>query len=471
LPSVQKTSNRFLALDFYLTQADVYQSNGQLRAAQESILDAIRIAETGLKTITNERERFVWSRYYSKVYRSLVNLELKGNVDQALQWWEWYKGAPLRDSKSRNLLLKNWSRDGVSKFIVPSLADGPQRISFEYDSKGDKSLFLAYVIFPNEVGVWSRNEVRIQYKKLLISPQELKVVAKRYADNCANPNSGMKQIATDARILYDGLIRPFLALTASHSLVIEPDGVLNAIPFDGLVNEEGRHLGDDYDISISPGLYYLSSTRDVINPSKRFKSLVVGNSSPGLVSGAVLQQVPSAALEARQVAQILPGSTLLLDREATSDAVVRDIRIADVFHFSGHALTTLNGLVLVLRPDPTAGNSDLLDAVRLEKASVKQTRLVVLSACTTAGNEHQTVEDANNLVRAFIALGVPQVIASRWSVDSASTEELMKLFYKHLLSGVSAEIALREAKLELRDGLGYSHPYYWSAFSLFGKPH
>jgi CHAT domain-containing protein len=91
----------------------------------------------------------------------------------------------------------------------------------------------------------------------------------------------------------------------------------------------------------------------------------------------------------------------------------------------------------------------------------------VLSACDTAVADGG-LNDPGSLVRLFLRAGVPQVIASKWSVDSAASSELMENLYARLLDGYSVEVALAQAERVLRSRKETSHPYYWAAFSEFG---
>lgn len=46
----------------------------------------------------------------------------------------------------------------------------------------------------------------------------------------------------------------------------------------------------------------------------------------------------------------------------------------------------------------------------------------------------------------------------------------MKLFYKnHLEKKMSALMALRQAKIEMKNIPRYKSPFYWSAFTLLGE--
>ena len=64
----------------------------------------------------------------------------------------------------------------------------------------------------------------------------------------------------------------------------------------------------------------------------------------------------------------------------------------------------------------------------------------------------------------------PTIVASLWSVDDRATAELMKRFYRTVLTEKKRPAAaLRAAQLALLADKGWSAPYYWAAFSLQGE--
>jgi CHAT domain-containing protein len=128
--------------------------------------------------------------------------------------------------------------------------------------------------------------------------------------------------------------------------------------------------------------------------------------------------------------------------------------------------------------------------------------LMVLSACETAiGNNDSEADKKIGMGFAGLAVKakVKSVLASLWSVNDAGTLALMASFYKHLQSQSHpvkaealrlAQIDMIEKKVKFQDGylvinderiqklpeglegLGntdFSHPYYWSAFTLIGN--
>jgi CHAT domain-containing protein len=99
--------------------------------------------------------------------------------------------------------------------------------------------------------------------------------------------------------------------------------------------------------------------------------------------------------------------------------------------------------------------------------------LVALSACETAfGKKKQSVKESNaegfiGLTRGFLYAGTPTVVVSLWKVDDKSTAELMKEFYRQLVSGKCDKAeAMRRAQLKVRSKT--SHPYFWAAFVVVG---
>jgi len=72
-------------------------------------------------------------------------------------------------------------------------------------------------------------------------------------------------------------------------------------------------------------------------------------------------------------------------------------------------------------------------------------------------------------VSEFLQAGARNVVASRWNVDSMATSDFIEIFYGAVLSGDSVADALQTAADAFRKTPGRSHPYYWAAFSAFGR--
>ncbi|MEL7226975.1 MAG: CHAT domain-containing protein [Cyanobacteria bacterium J06576_12] len=122
--------------------------------------------------------------------------------------------------------------------------------------------------------------------------------------------------------------------------------------------------------------------------------------------------------------------------------------------------------------------------------------LLVLSACSTAVGSPEAEMGFAGLA---IAAGVRSAMASLWSVSDVGTLALMSEFYEQLQAQPTKSEALQVAQLAMINGdvhtvdgqlignaarsgvaipsqlgtLGrtnFSHPYYWSGFTMIGSP-
>lgn len=123
------------------------------------------------------------------------------------------------------------------------------------------------------------------------------------------------------------------------------------------------------------------------------------------------------------------------------------------------AQNTLNG------KQPKNSNNGILTAEEAKSLNLKNTELVVLSACETGLGDNLVGEGVIGLQRAFMIAGAKSVIMSLWSVSDEKTQELMTLFYTNWIkNNMSKEEALHQAKLEMKKL--YPEPYYWAGFVL-----
>src|SRR6185295_16782249 len=100
---------------------------------------------------------------------------------------------------------------------------------------------------------------------------------------------------------------------------------------------------------------------------------------------SLLARLPHAAAEAREVAAAYPRAELLEGDAATKERFLERARSSAVVHFAGHAVAgasdpALSFLVL----SSQNGAAGALYAHEIESRSWPATRLVVLSACSTA---------------------------------------------------------------------------------------
>ena len=113
--------------------------------------------------------------------------------------------------------------------------------------------------------------------------------------------------------------------------------------------------------------------------------------------------------------------------------------------------------------EKTPLNDGIITAEEIAMLDLRNTELVVLSACETEIGVNLQ-EGFGGLVRAFKNAGVKSVLASLWKVPDDATAKLMTSFYKIFLSGTEMHLALKMAQKEVSKL--YPDPYYWASFIL-----
>ena len=106
----------------------------------------------------------------------------------------------------------------------------------------------------------------------------------------------------------------------------------------------------------------------------------------------------------------------------------------------------------------------ILTADEISRLDLSANKLIVLSACNTGLGDIDKVDGVFGLQRGLKRAGVKTILMSLWKVPDEETKELMRLFYKELLSGKTLHQSLKTAQNQLMTR-GKS-PYYWAGFIL-----
>jgi tetratricopeptide (TPR) repeat protein len=245
-------------------------------------------------------------------------------------------------------------------------------------------------------------------------------------------------------------------------LLLESDPLLGNLPWPA-VEISGQPIGLKFNVEETPSLL-LSSRRD---PSIHADAgaLIIGASS----ASGELSPLPDALNEAREVAGFVRHPNVLLAGDATESQVAAGLANAPAIHFAGHAVERYGTTRLPLAPGKGSAGRDYLDSVLFRKYPPRAARLAVFSACATGKREEGGNHDMGDIVDTLAALGVPEVIATRWQIDSSSAVPMMDAFYSGLSQGLSVSGALTRARLSLSRDPRYQHPYYWAAYYASGR--
>ncbi len=192
------------------------------------------------------------------------------------------------------------------------------------------------------------------------------------------------------------------------------------------------------------------------------------------------QELPETRQEVKVVAETLGVPDSIVVGADFTDDRVRSQGEADggldqykVLYFATHGLLPADNGCLppALMTSVGPGESDaLLDSKEIPNLRL-EAELVVLSACDTGAGAGDGLGGGGaavgGLVSAFTYAGARNLLVSNWPVDSVATEQLMTSMFK--AGAASQGEAIARARLGLmKSPNGYSHPFYWAAFSLIG---
>jgi CHAT domain-containing protein len=272
-----------------------------------------------------------------------------------------------------------------------------------------------------------------------------------------------------AKNLYDALLAPASnVLRGTDRWILSPDGALWDVPFQALMDPQGKHVLETHSLSYTPSLSVLRQLRakPAAPPSTRGGILVVANPS---VKG--MAPIPDAEREANAIIALYRTNrtTLLTGDKASARAFREGAGGADMIHIASHAETETSHPLesFLLFADSANGGAltarDML-GMRLHA------NLVILSACETARGKIGDGDGVMGLGWAVLAAGARASVLSLWKVDSAATSDLMIDFHKRLTASKPTDKAeaLRQASLDTMRSPGRLHPFYWAAFITVG---
>lgn len=329
---------------------------------------------------------------------------------------------------------------------------------------------------------------------LPVGEPEITRRVRAFRDVLVNDRNNEETFKTQAKALYDLLIRPAdTFLGPAKRILISPDGALHTLPFAALIRDE------NYLIEWKPLHYALSATvysellKERRAPVDLQKMTLVAFDDPsypqapgkwaGRVADPVMREairrglspLPSSRNEVDEIAGFFSRAQIFEGRNATEENVRAAARGADVLHFAVHGLinerTPVNSALILSLPKARTAtqNNGLLEAWEVMDDLSLNADLVVLSACDTALGRENRGEGLIGLTRAFQYAGARSVLATLWGISDRSTAGLMRRFYAALRAGKSKDEALREAQIDQIKSQEASQPFYWAAFELFGN--
>ncbi|HVH70288.1 MAG TPA: tetratricopeptide repeat protein, partial [Candidatus Dormibacteraeota bacterium] len=379
--------------------------------------------------------------------------------------------------------------------------------SFESGKRFGEPRYVAYVL---------THEGDVRWKDLGAA-KEINDVVEAFRQALRDPQRN--DVRELSRSLDERLLHPVRALIgdASH-LLLSPDGRLDLIPFEALLDEQNHFLVERYSIT------YLTTGRDLLRmqvprPSRSAPVLVAdpsfGEPNENLAANVPTHKTKATARTARRsitnggdfaslyfaplegtktealsIQALFPEARVLTGEQA-SEVALEELNAPKILHIATHGFflqdpaqgkegsdATSNPENPLLRSGLALSGANLsrdskgrgiLTALQASNLDLWGTKLVTLSACDTGVGEVKNGEGVYGLRRAFFLAGTESLVMSLWPVSDYVTRELMTEYYRGLKKGLGRGEALRQAQLAMLKRKGRQHPFYWASFIQSGE--
>jgi tetratricopeptide (TPR) repeat protein len=474
--------------DYAIARGQLELAEGHPQASEPMLRNAL-LEEEHIEGKTGA-EGIVFAQQYRALYAVLAGVWLAEgrSGSEVLALWERYRlrilGNPPPVCPDQGLAC-----------LQPKLAAAGKRLGPDQ--------VLGQVVLLDRLLLYRVNAQGVVWTSVPVRAEDLLTVAAGLERAASSPTTPMDSVDRTARqaggILLGQLDASAAASTqasgktggkAGGQLLLEPDPLLGNLPWPAVETAAGP-LGLHFYLEQLPSLALDPRSQDRVRlatPSAAGISgqpLIVGASVASSAS-SVSQLLPEVLDEARAVSRFETNPYLLLAWQATKDQVSARLATAPTIHFAGHAVQRNGATLLLLAPEKTvlavtssrgaismSIDSDNLDKPYLDSALFRKhppwkAQLAVLSACSSGKKEEGWNHGMNDLVDTLTSLGVPDVVATRWQIDSASAVPLMNAFYGGLSQGLSVPQALTAARQSLIRDPRYRHPYYWAAYYASG---
>ena len=311
-------------------------------------------------------------------------------------------------------------------------------------------------------------------------------------------------VKAKARTVHDLLMRPLQSTYGNaRRLLVSPDGALNLVPFEALVDQYDQFVIERFSIS------YLTSGRDLLRmqvPREHHSQPVIvadphygeprlsprtrkGGGTPAAESAALyFPALANTAEEARVIKRFFPSAVLLTGPRATK-AAFSQLDAPRMLHIASHGFflqdlarrgsdsaTAIqnpllrSGIALAgANLGDRARGDGILTALEASGLNLWGTKLVTLSACDTGVGEVTNGEGVYGLRRAFLLAGTETLVMSLWPLSDYMARETMVGYYAGLRAGLGRGEALRQAKVSVLRRKGREHPFYWASFIQSGE--
>ena len=449
-----KEQLRNVRATLHTLRAEARLERGNVRGAEEDLqlaLSALREEESQLLAQRRRGEgEALWRAYFGRfqaTHRMLIRLRLETNrVREAFAAAENARAfEPLHLIRQLPFAPEPFRRDEPIAL---------ERIQKELPPE---TVLVEYAVLDDRVYVWIITSDRFEPLTLPVSRR----LIEQWSESALRAGSSHDTNALHAVLddAYEKLVDTVLAsigpIQETTRLVFIPDGPMYGIPFAALRNRRtGEYMIEQAMIESagSAALYLFSLLRDRSFAAVHPSILLFGDPAfdPKLPFANRLRRLPGAREEVTRIGPMYAPAEKKLGADATAPTFLALAPQHTIVHVAAHGIANARAphqSLLLLAPAPP--HTGVLDVQQLLSLRLERTRLVVLSACRSAGGLPIGPEGVGPLVRPFTTAGVPAVIGSLWDVEDPTAVDLFVSFHRDYRQSGDAAKALRHAQLEL----------------------
>jgi tetratricopeptide (TPR) repeat protein len=337
-------------------------------------------------------------------------------------------------------------------------------------------LVTGQIVLLDRVLVYRMDRNEVIWSQTMLRRQEILDAARNLERAVSSRTTRGETVALLGGRLAEVLL-PRLPENTEATLLLEPDPNLANLSWPVLPVHQGSTqaaLGLQYPIEELRSILSPNSA-PALNPAPFGRGTPPRTllESPALVVGASVAEgeppLPEALDEARAVSANFHAPALLLGAQATRTGIQQALSSATIFHFAGHAIQTSNGTQLLLARGSAGETTPWIDGVILRQHPPRNCQLAVLSGCSSGGRLDSWSDPLQDMVETLNSVGVPEVVATRWQIDSGAAVPFMEAFYRSLAKGNSVAAALRDSRRVLYSDATYRNPYFWGAYYASGN--
>ena len=468
--------------NLFAQRAGALRELGRRADAEQDLRAALRLVREEEIVILEKRSlgsaEEIWTSYFSR-FDDTVQVLIRHLVDDSRPEEAFAAAEEARAYEPMNLLLRfGVVARGFRNQLGPEQTLSLSRIQ-QHLPVG--TFVVEYAVLDDRTYAWIIGPDTFVLRELTARESDVVRWSEELQDSVHRRDTVLFE--TTLRVAHDALIARVLPEIRRRSagplqLVIIPDGAMHGLPFAALRDgTTRRYLIQDAAVSIAPSasFYVHSVLRDRELPRSTHPSaLLFGNPDldPGLAKAHLLEPLRGAELEVTRIGRgYAPRATVRMGSDATTEEFLRLAAQNDIVHVAAHGLVNermpfRSSLVLA----KTEYSEGLMDAeTLLKQLKTDRTRLMVFSACSSAGGLPVGSQGVAPLVRPILSAGVPGVIGTLWDIDDATSAELMVSFHRHYRRDNDAAIALQRAQVEmLTEKPGIAPAMTWAPFQVIG---